>query len=59
MSCLYILLKNVEVGVGILFDFSLYTVFLQVILVTYFKRALKRTRRKKSLKSGKMYHHQH
>ena len=36
----YILSKNIEDGVEIIFGFSLYAIPLQVILVVYFRREL-------------------
>ena len=46
--------KNVEVGVRTIFGFSLCAVSLQAILVAYFRRALKKTRKTKPSESDEV-----
>jgi len=51
-----VLSKNAEIGVGMIFGFSLYAVFLQVVLVAYFKRALRKTRKTKLPEDSKVFY---
>jgi len=52
----YILSKNIEDRVKIIFGFSLCNVSLWVVLVTYFRRKLGKLRKLGPLEDGKMCH---